>query len=61
MEAGNIGPREADVAPAPDPMTLLLIAGPLYFLYEICIWLSWWLERRDRKNFPEYYKEQEED
>lgn len=51
----------AIIAPSPDPQTLLLIAGPLYLLYEICIWLAWWLNKRDRELYPEYYKEQEED
>jgi sec-independent protein translocase protein TatC len=51
----------AIIAPSPDPQTLLLIAGPLYLLYEICIWLAWWLDKRDRALYPEYYKEQEED
>jgi sec-independent protein translocase protein TatC len=51
----------AIIAPSPDPQTLLLIAVPLYSLYELCIWMSWWLDKRDRKLYPEYYKEQDED
>lgn len=51
----------AIVAPSPDVMTLGLIAGPLYFLYEICIWLAWYMDKRDRELYPEFYKEEEED
>ncbi len=29
----------------PDPMTLLLLGGPLILLYEMCIWLAWFIER----------------
>ena len=51
----------AVIAPSPDPQTLLLIAGPLYLLYEICIWLAWYMDKRDRELYPEFYKEEEED
>lgn len=51
----------AVVAPSPDVFTLGLIAGPLYALYEICIWLAWWLDKRDRTLYPEHYKQLEED
>lgn len=30
----------------PDPFTMVLMAGPLIALYEICIWLVWVRERR---------------
>ena len=49
------------LAPTPDVFTLLLLAVPLYLLYEICIWLAWWLEKRDRQLYPEHYKQIEED
>ncbi len=29
----------------PDPVTLLLLGGPLIILYEICIWIAWFQER----------------
>jgi Sec-independent protein secretion pathway component TatC len=51
----------AVITPTQDAMTLGLLAVPMYILYEICIWLAWWLEKRDRKLYPEYYKEQDED
>jgi sec-independent protein translocase protein TatC len=49
------------VAPSPDVFTLLLIAVPLYCLYEVCIWIAWWMEKRDRELYPEHYKALEED
>ncbi len=33
----------------PDPMTLLLLSVPLVLLYEICIWLAYFLERKQLK------------
>lgn len=35
------------LAPAPDPGTLLIMAVPMYLLYELCIWFAW-LDRRKR-------------
>ena len=29
------------LAPAPDPGTMLIMAMPLYFLYELCIFIAW--------------------
>jgi len=49
------------ITPTPDAFTLALLAVPMYLLYEICIWLAWGMERRDRKLYPEYYKERDED
>lgn len=51
----------AVITPTQDAMTLALLAVPMYVLYEICIWLAWWLEKRDRQLYPEYYKEQDAD
>lgn len=51
----------AVVAPSPDVFTLGLIAVPLYLLYEVCIWLAWWLDKRDRRLYPEHYKAIDED
>lgn len=33
----------------PDPMTLVLLSVPLIILYEICIWIAWFMERAQRK------------
>lgn len=36
----------AVITPTTDVFTLSLLAGPLIILYEICIWLAWWLEKK---------------
>ena len=36
----------AIITPTTDVFTLGMLAGPLIVLYEICIWLAWWLEKR---------------
>jgi hypothetical protein len=51
----------AVITPTQDALTLGLLAVPMYVLYEICIWLAWWLEKRDRALYPEYYKDQDAD
>lgn len=33
------------IAPTPDVITLLSLGGPMCLLYEICIWLGWFVER----------------
>lgn len=33
------------IAPTPDILTFLSLGAPMVLLYEICIWLAWWLER----------------
>ncbi len=35
----------AAILTPPDPITLLLLGGPLILLYEICIWLAWFHQR----------------
>lgn len=40
----------AVVAPTPDWFTQLLMAGPMYFLYEISIWLGYLVARRREKD-----------
>ena len=51
----------AVITPTQDIMTLALLAAPLYVLYEICIWLARYLEKKDRQMYPEYYAEIEKD
>lgn len=51
----------AIITPTQDALTLLLMIAPLYFLYEICIWLARYLEKKDREMYPEYYKELDKD
>ena len=51
----------AVITPTTDPLTMMLMAGPLYVLYEICIWLAYYMEKKDREAYPEYYQQLEED
>ncbi len=51
----------AVITPTQDVLTLLLLAGPLYVLYEICIWLAWFLEKKERQAYPEFYAERDKD
>ncbi len=51
----------AVVTPTQDALTLGLLMVPMYVLYEICIWLAWWMEKKDRAANPEYYKGLDED
>ncbi|MDZ4403233.1 twin-arginine translocase subunit TatC [Prosthecobacter sp.] len=51
----------AVITPTPDVLTLMLMSGPLYVLYAICVWLAYILEKKDRAAFPEYYAEIEKD
>ena len=51
----------AVVTPTQDALTLGLLMVPMYCLYEICIWLAWWMEKKDRAANPEYYKGLDED
>ena len=47
----------AVITPTPDIMTLCLMALPMLFLYEICIWLAW----LDRKKARQQEAEEEEE
>ncbi len=38
----------AVITPTSDVFTLLLMGGPMYLLYEGCIWIAWYLDRRER-------------
>ena len=51
----------AIITPTPDILTLMLMSGPLYVLYGICIILAYFLEKKDREAFPEYYAELDKD
>ncbi len=39
----------AFVAPSADPITMGIFAGPMYLLYELCIWIAFWMERAERR------------
>lgn len=47
----------AVITPTPDAPTLMLLAVPMYVLYEICIWLAVLLEKKARKREEEEEKE----
>lgn len=51
----------AIITPTPDVLTLMLMSGPLYFLYAICVWLAYFMEKKDRAAYPEYYAQIEKD
>jgi sec-independent protein translocase protein TatC len=34
------------IAPTPDPFTMLSIAVPMYCIYELSIWITWFTDRR---------------
>ena len=38
----------AIITPTPDALTLGLLAGPMYILYEICIWLAYFLDKKEK-------------
>lgn len=50
----------AILTPTPDAITLSLMAVPMYFLYEICIWLAWFHERKEKKQEEAEAKERME-
>ncbi len=37
------------ITPTPDAGTLCLLAGPMVFLYEMCIWMSWFVDRKRKR------------
>jgi sec-independent protein translocase protein TatC len=40
------------IAPSPDPMTFITLAAPIVALYELCIWVVWFLDQRKRTPLP---------
>ncbi len=39
----------AIITPTTDIFTLLVMAGPMYLLYEVCILIAWLMERKARR------------
>jgi sec-independent protein translocase protein TatC len=37
----------AVITPTPDVFTLVLMGAPMVLLYEACIWIARWMERRE--------------
>jgi len=48
------------ITPTPDAFTLMLMAGPMIVLYEICIWLAWFDRRKNRMDEEREAREEEE-
>jgi len=38
----------AVITPTPDVLTLMLLAVPMYLLYEVCIWLSYFVDKKQK-------------
>lgn len=38
----------AVITPTPDAFSMMMMAGPMYVLYEICIWITWFRDRKQR-------------
>jgi sec-independent protein translocase protein TatC len=37
----------AVITPTPDIFTLILMGAPMVLLYEACIWIARWMEKRE--------------
>jgi len=42
----------AVITPTPDVFTLILMGAPMVLLYEACIWIARWMEKRDALTTP---------
>ncbi len=45
----------AVITPTQDALTLTLLGAPMYILYEICIWMAYFIDKRDRAANPDLY------
>jgi len=43
----------AVITPTPDAFTLLLLSGPMIVLYEICIWLAYFHQKKEAATVPD--------
>ena len=50
----------AIITPTPDAFTLCLLAGPMVILYEICIWLAYFINKKEREQEAQEEKERME-
>jgi sec-independent protein translocase protein TatC len=39
----------AFLAPSPDAVSMALMGAPMYLLYEMCILVAWWMERKRKR------------
>jgi hypothetical protein len=37
------------ITPTPDVLTMMAMGLPMYLLYESCIWIAWFIQRKQRK------------
>jgi sec-independent protein translocase protein TatC len=37
------------ITPTTDIISQCLLAGPMCLLYEACVWIAWWMERKERR------------
>lgn len=37
------------IAPSPDPFTFIVMGAPVIGIYELCIWIVWFMERRRKE------------
>lgn len=44
----------AVITPTSDIFTLMLMGGPMYFLYEACILIAWMMDRKTRKAYAQF-------
>ena len=42
----------AFLAPTPDALSMAMMGGPMYLLYEICILIAWLMERKGGRKMP---------
>lgn len=48
----------AALTPGPDPVSQMMMAIPVYLLFEISIWISKWAGRKKRQRSEEVYREE---
>ena len=48
-QAQELNDAAAFLAPTPDAVSMAMMGGPMYLLYEICILVAWLMERKRKK------------
>ena len=43
----------AVIAPTPDPVTFVTLSVPIVLLYELCIWIVFFINRRRRRSLKD--------
>ncbi len=39
----------AFITPTTDPFNMAMLAVPMALLFEVCIWITWWMERKEKR------------